>query len=82
MYICFKCAHHQATAKNSKNKSLPTITVGNGHYSLAVVDPSRKIITYYDGLKATKEYDPEYVDEDVEKITAKIFTYVKVSRCI
>ncbi len=64
-----------------KNKSkTPTVKIGNGHYVLIDVNPLSKEITYYDCLLAMLPYDPQSGDEDVEKLTANVFSYVKVSR--
>ena len=59
---------------------MPTVKIGNGHYVLIDVNPLTKEITYYDGILAMQPYDPESGDEDVEKLTAHVFSYVKVSR--
>ena len=46
------------------------------------MNPLTKEITYYDGLLAMLPYDPQSGDEDVEKLTANVFSYVKVSSTI
>ena len=69
-----------ATVQPGKTKSKPPIIkVGSGHFILVHVNPFTKQITYYDGLLAMLPYDPQCGDEDVEKFTANVFRYVKVS---